>query len=97
MRPKRGIAPAQYTPASYLNTIREINLMPGGDDTARAEEKTGIGWIYDVRIRNRVYLVQAKDFGIATEKNPVTTANDIQVSNPHVIADSQLFNPYKHV
>lgn len=66
--------------------------MPGGDDTAIAEEKNRIDLVDYVRIGNGVDLIHPDDLAVPSEADLVSAANDIQVTDTYVILDRQFLN-----
>ncbi len=64
--------------------------MSGGDDAAIAENKYRIDLVDDLRIGNRVDLVHPDYFAVATQTHGRAAANDIQVTDTHVVADRKL-------
>ena len=63
--------------------------MAGRDDAARAERKPRIGLTDRVRIRNRIDLIHALQFRVATKRHFFSAANNVQVPDVDVISNGQ--------
>src|SRR5262249_29420902 len=48
--------------------------------------------VHDFRVRYRVDLVHADDLAVASEVHFVSTADDVEMSDAHVILDDQLLH-----
>src|SRR5688572_7396428 len=66
--------------------------MPCRDDTAIADYQRRIDRVHDFRIRNRIDLVEPDDLGISSQAHEVAAANDVQMSDAHVVFDDQFLH-----
>jgi len=64
--------------------------MSSCNNTSVTEHKARIRSVYNVRIRNRINLVHSDNLRVTSQPYLVTTADNIQVSNPSVIPDAKL-------
>src|SRR6185436_19473688 len=66
--------------------------MSGSDDAAVAKQKYWIDLVDDFRIGNGVDLVHANDLAVSSEADFISAANDIQVTDTHVILDREFLH-----
>jgi hypothetical protein len=84
--PNRGVATADDGPPTDLNSIGEVDFVAGRYDASRAKHKRWIGFVNNVRIRDRIDLVQSYNFSVSAQIHFVAATKDIQVTNAHVIS-----------
>jgi len=95
--PDGRVAASEYHPAPDFHSICEVNFMSGRDDAAVTEQKYGIDLVDDVGIGNGVDLVQPNDLAVPSQTHFFTAADDIQVTNAHVIVDREFLNAHDDV
>lgn len=66
--------------------------MSGSNDTAITQDEHGLDWVDDVRVRDRVDLVHPEYLAISTEIYFVSAANDVEMSDAHVVFHKQLLD-----
>src|SRR5262249_12349502 len=68
--------------------VGEVNLVARGYYAAGAQRKPWIDRVDDLRIGNRVYFVHPDQFRISVHGNFFAAANDIEMSDPDVVPQS---------
>ncbi len=92
MRPERGITTRQYRAASDFDSVGEVYLMSSCYDAAIPQQKPWIDWVNNIGVRNGVNLVQAHYFRIPSQRDFASPTNNVQMPNPNVLPDAQLFH-----
>ena len=92
MRPQRRVSSTEYDAAADFDAIGEVDLVTGGNDTAVTQNEHRIDWVHDFRIGNGVDLVHPDDLAVSSQAYFGSAANDVQMSDTHVVFNVELFD-----
>jgi hypothetical protein len=93
MCPERRIPAADDGPPPDFYAICEVYLMTCRDDTTGPKEELWVCRINNIRIWDGVNLIHSFQFGVPSQLHLVTTADNIQMTYEHVVANEKFANP----
>src|SRR4051794_37330288 len=71
--------------------------MRRDNNTAVTEYESRICLVYHIGLGNRVDLIKPNDLGIPTEADFIAAADDVQMSDPAMVADSEFLCPQQYI